>query len=68
MKKVCLLFPKMKVITAKVDQGLNDVRSLLHHPRTFSRRPHADRAPLSRRYPPEQKMYIVPGLGDFGDR
>lgn len=28
MKKVCGLFPKMKVITAKVDQGLNDVRSL----------------------------------------
>jgi uracil phosphoribosyltransferase len=38
MKLVCNMFPKMTVITAKVDVGLND------------------------------KKYIVPGLGDFGDR
>lgn len=29
MKKVCDMFPKMTVITAKVDEGLNEVRSHL---------------------------------------
>lgn len=37
IKKVCTQYPKMVVITAKVDERLNE------------------------------KFYIVPGLGDFGD-
>ncbi|CED83774.1 prtase-like protein [Phaffia rhodozyma] len=71
MKKVCDLYPKMRVITAKIDVGLNDVR-----PHIIILLLYSPLHPIDSSYHPcllvglsnLQKKYIVPGLGDFGDR
>ena len=49
-------FPKLRVVTAFVDQGLDDKKQVSHHTPSYTRRANL------------QFSYIVPGLGDFGDR
>ena len=48
-------FPKARVVTAFVDQGLDENKSVRHNPYNLTFLMSAIR-------------FIVPGLGDFGDR
>lgn len=47
-------FPKLRVVTAFVDQGLDEKKY--------------DLSDIFRDVAHEKTSYIVPGLGDFGDR
>lgn len=52
-------FPKVRVVTAFVDEGLNDKKYVTSMFESYTGFHHTD---ITR------KSYIVPGLGDFGDR
>lgn len=49
-------FPKVRVVTAFVDEGLDEKKYV--SPSLCLTTPHAD----------SDYSYIIPGLGDFGDR
>ena len=51
-------FPKLHVVTAFIDQGLDERKYVLHPSISAASGFCADHDP----------SYIVPGLGDFGDR
>ena len=54
LTKFAKRFPKLRVVTAFVDQGLDEKK--YHYPHRF------------RVSSLLESSYIVPGLGDFGDR
>lgn len=51
-------FPKLRVVTAFIDQGLDEKKYTRRHTHLFYRSNDTN----------ETHRYIVPGLGDFGDR
>jgi uracil phosphoribosyltransferase len=51
-------YPKLRVVTAFIDQGLDEKKYTTDHTQLFHRFNDTN----------DTHRYIVPGLGDFGDR